>query len=82
MTRRAQWDRIPGKAKGKARAKARRVSRANEFRCWTCGARFSAYAPAERCADSHGGGRIESYPPLVERGPDASIPDPETTGGP
>lgn len=29
------------------------------WRCHKCGATFTAYAPAERHADSHGGGRIE-----------------------
>lgn len=29
------------------------------FRCARCGSEHRALAPAERCADSHGGARIE-----------------------
>ncbi len=42
----------------------------NVYRCATCARRFTAYAPAERHADTHRGARIENvlHPehPVVE----------------
>jgi hypothetical protein len=38
---------------------APRSSRADRYRCGTCGAMFTAWAPAERHADTHGGARLE-----------------------
>lgn len=34
-------------------------TRADRYRCGTCGAMFTAWAPAERHADTHGGARLE-----------------------
>ena len=34
-------------------------ARADRYRCHTCGATSSAWAPIERHADTHGGARIE-----------------------
>ena len=36
------------------------------YLCKRCGSIYPAYAPAERCADSHGGGRIECLDPKPE----------------
>lgn len=35
------------------------TNKQKRWRCHTCGQTFTAYAPAERHADSHGGARLE-----------------------
>lgn len=54
------------------------------WRCHTCGATFTAYAPAERHADTHGGARLEGsfeQPELVPaRRPRRRVEDVPTGG--
>jgi len=43
------------------------MTRPPRYRCHTCAATFTAYAPAERCADAHGGARIDLFLAPINR---------------
>ena len=60
---------IPDRAVSRARGQ---LKPGHAYRCHTCGAVFTKWAPVERHVDGHGGGRIVEYLEPTQRPEGAS----------